>query len=1193
MKNHLTRQRVYIDITKLSFKMKITGLLILISLFHVHANVFSQNEKISLILKNTSIETIIEKIEETTDYKFFYNTSNVVLSKKVSINVNKATIKKVLNQILKNSEISYNIIDKQIILRAIKRKQGHSNILEKIDTPEETMPQQLVSGKVYDKEGIPLSDVSVIIKGTNQGVVTNFDGYYELMASKGDTLVYNYIGYIETEILVDNIYTIDVELIEFTFALEGVELVYTGYQEISKERATGSFSNVKEKTLNQKTSQNILSKLNGEISGVFLSPEGGSEEIIIRGLSSINANTSPLIVVDGFPIEGSINNLNPIDIESVTVLKDAAAASIYGIRATNGVIVIVTKKGNTHTNLSINATINTSYRTKRSLKNNLILSPGSQVDNAIGFYNSGNIFGVEQLPNDNFGLGNYQLLNPAIEVLLLQENGELSSQEAASRLNSLRNTDGRDDYSRLFMRPEMWNQYNIAISGGGAENSYRASITYNRNEGELITSSSNQFIANLTNSFKFNDRLELTTNINSSFTREKLNPTFPEFDFFEGNLEPSTYLSQFYINERIVDNNGNYLPMRYGSNARFSQAGLDAGLLHPWTLNLKEEFDNNDHTAKATEVRLQSALKYSIAHSLTAEVRYQYEQNIGSRSNILNTNRFETRYLMNNFTQFDANNNPINFPIPDGSIADFTESDLRAQVFRIQLNYDDFFNVGEHQLTALAGYEVRKTINELRQTRRYGYDNQSLTFFNPQYNIAFPQFINIDGGKAIPDPSNIRFDENRFLSYYGNLAYTFNHKYTLSASTRMDDTNLFGSSKEFRNVPLYSLGLKWNVKEEGFLEASETVSLFNLRATYGTNGNVDRSTSPFLQARIFNDNNLFFNQTSTISSVPNPQLRLEKTRTVNLGLDLGLFDERVSLTLDLYKKDSEDLLVNRSLNATSGVSTSLLNSGELTNKGIDASLILKLVDNKDFKFMTRGNFSVNDNKITSVDVQDFDAFSFLFGNAPRKGDALRTIYSFNYAGLDRNGRPQFIDTTGEIVDFNTDISDVSALVKNGTLIPKYVGSWTNQINFKSWSLRTLMLAEAGHVFKLDNKYNPTFFSLVAYNGFEERWQNPGDENTTNVPALVGDFTNTFALGYTLYQESDEFVDDASTIRLQEIILGYEFGEKTLKSIGFSSFQISAQVNNLFVWNFNKWDVDPVNQLIPLKPRFNININASF
>jgi len=843
--------------------------------------------------------------------------------------------------------------------------------------------------------------------------------------------------------------------------------------------------------------------------------------------------------------------------------------------------------------------VSTAFTPKPDLLSNGLASPVAQVAYKTELFEKGGYFRTDQLYSGDLNRVSLEQLDPVIEVLLLQQRGGISQAGAEGRLEQLANTDLRQEYSDLILRPTLWNQYNLGISGGGEKYDFRIALSYNKNEEGLIGAGADQIIMNVDNTADLSKKIKVRTSINLSQNKINAGPNngpilgLPSF----GNVNPRNVFDRLPITSRILDDNANLLPMPGfgGVNPLSSELAIRQGFAYPWTFNLKQEFDNADNVTKRTEIRMQSAIDYTILKGLAATLSYQYEWGVINERNHYNENVFAVRNAVNLFTQLDENGNASSNPIPVGGILDVSSAFETSHTFRGQLNYDQNFNKGLHRVTAIAGYEARQTVRELNSDRKYGYDEQSLNNRQPDFvsQVRLP-LDPFNSPLLIESNSFENFTENRFISYYANGAYTLDDTYTFSGSIRLDDTNLFGLSDEARNIPLYSLGAKWNIKND-FLETRENINSLQLRGTYGINGNVAiRETSAFLQTRSQLEDLSPFNQFSSfISSVPNPLLRLEKTRTLNLGLDFGLFDNVISGSLEYYIRKSEDLLVERRLNSTSGITNALLNSGNLTNEGLDLNLGIRLVETDDFSFQTTGNFSVNTNTLTNVDTS-FDFFDFINGNAIVQGNALGTTYSFNYAGLDRNGAPQYIDANGTIIDFRNDIEDVEALLNEGTIIPRYYGSWINDISYKNLSLRILTTFKAGHVFQfVDNAFLPSFIPQNNVGEeFNNRWQQPGDENFTDVPALPS-LADAFAPGYSNLVQSNKFFDSASHIRLSQIALGYRLPQKVLEKLSLVNFNIGLQADNVAVWNFNKWGLDPENTVIPLQPTITLRTNITF
>jgi TonB-linked SusC/RagA family outer membrane protein len=1061
-----------------------------------------------------------------------------------------------------------------------------SSYHEDVEKVNITFQQQTIKGVVNDEKGDPLPGVSVVIKGSRKGTSTNFDGAFSITANKGDVLVFSFLGFKDQEVIVTSSSNYSVSMKPSTEELEGVEIVSTGYQKISKERATGSFAKIDSEILERKIDQNIISKIIGEAPGVQFDPfiqEKNSIGLVIRGRSSINATTQPLVVVDGFAIPGGFDTINPNDVESITILRDAAATSVWGIRAANGVIVITTKNGSRNKKLSVNVSVNSAVTLKQDIFDTPFASPSEQVDYQIGLFQFEQFSQQRNLFNGALNPFSLSQTNAVRETLLRLERGDIDIATANSRIEALRNNDGRREFSDLFMRASLWNQYNLSISSGGDKYSFNTSLVYNQNKGAIVNDKQDQFIFNVNGNYNLTDKLKLRFSSNITQTKD------------EDGLGTSAagYLNNFPIFERILDDNGNYLPMVGGRNIESSQLAQSLGYPYDWTFNLKQESDNIDGTSISTDIRIQTGLNYEILKGLTLDVSYQYLYNAGFTRDLFNENRYFTRNTVNRFAQLDEDGRVADLPVPVGSIFSTSARGTTDNTFRAQATYAISFDDKKHNIDAIAGYEARRQITESIRDRKYGYDDQSLIFTQPNLNTLFEDAI-FGGQSLINDGESIVFNENRFLSYYANAAYNFDSRYTISGSVRLDDTNLFGASDEFRNTPLFSVGLKWNVTNEDFFDF-DFVDNLNFRATFGSGGNVDRNTSPFLVARQGRDAGSFLNNYLTISNPPNPTLRLEKTKTLNLGVDFSLASNRIYGSIEYYNRESEDLLARRNISPTYGLSSSFLNVAELYNRGVDIDLGIRAVQTKDFNYDIRLLYSQNENKVTSIDESNPGEI-FLFtqydANAFVVGQPVDAFYSFRYAGLDINGNPSFLNENDEVVEVGGDIGAIEALKEEGSRSPNRTGSLTNTFNYKNFSLRVLATYSGGNRFRFERNFDPRFFNTNVYSDFVSRWQQPGDELLTDVPRLT-DPNETETPLYLYLDESDRNTDDASTIRLNQVNFTYRFPSSLVKKLAMTNLSMSVQGDNLYVWNFNKWDVDPFSRTIPIPPTFTLNLTANF
>ncbi|WP_166670677.1 SusC/RagA family TonB-linked outer membrane protein [Olivibacter sp. XZL3] len=1136
-------------------------------------------KKLSYAAPITSLKELFTQIEKETGLVVFYPAEKVAQTGKLNLNVQKLTVSEALAHGLKNTGLTYQQQDKLIIVSAKSRETTQGNDI--------AFSQRIITGTVTDERGKPLPGVNIRLKTGSHSATSDKNGFFSIRADDEDTsLIFSFIGYVRQEIPLGDQQTIHVVLKENTFELDEVELVSTGYQEIAKERATGSFQKINEQTLNTKISQDIASKIEGEISGIVFNT--GGESMTIRGTSTINANKAPLIVVDGFPITQDINSINPSNVESITVLKDAAAASIWGIRAANGVIVITTKAGKKNSRPVIEFSTNFNIKPKQNYDH----LPYASTESFLEFekIRAGNISWGVQLPT---GISKPPM-GKALETYLLLNNGDLTEAEAESITDGLKRIDSREEFDRLFRRNEYWQQYNLAVKGGGERNTYRTSITYNRNrnQGSYVGNKRDELIGTLNNTVDITPKLKFSNNVNFNMIASKNNGM---------SLSDLTVLPQ---HQRILDENGNYITQPATFTQSYKDELVAAGYPYDWNYNLKQEFDNKNNKNNQTLLRLQSALEYKLTDYLSASGMYQYEWGQYNGSNLYNENTYTVRNTVNRYTVIDANGN-LSSSIPQGHILSKNNNTTKSHSARFQLNFDQSFNEGLHQVTAIGGYEVRQELSEGHNFTHYGYDPQTLQYVNAPFGQILP--VVPVGTSVFSNPAAYSEVENRFISYYGNAAYTYNNKYTLSLSSRLDDANLFGGDSKYRNIPLYSVGAKWDMYKEDFLKNNADLSQLALRVTRGSNGNVHTGTSPYVQAST-SQNPYTSVPYAYISNVKNPSLRLEKTFVTNVGLDFGFFNDRLGGSIEYYNRNSQDLLAPVTFNSTLGFTNALVNSGRMKNSGWDIGLNALIVNNKNFKYNTSLNFSRNTNKLIEVEhAQETPAF-YMSGLNPIKGNPLNHLYSYRFAGLDSDGYPQIYNENDEIINtygqklqngnwVASTIEDIQALEYHGSTVPKYYGGWVNNFSYKGFSLRVLITYKLGYVFRNTNILNYTdmvsSYSVAhIHRDFNQRWKQPGDENTTIIPREPENM-NTAYIGYYYYALGNQYVDNASHIRFKEIILGYNVHPNIAHRFGLNNLHMAIQANNLGVITFNKWRIDPESMVLPMQSAITFNLTASF
>ena len=1146
----------------ITMRMNLIAFFFSITIMSVCATAHAQN--ITLSFKQAKIEDVLKAIKKQSGFQFLYNNAEIKTAAPVSVAIRNGSLKDALEQVFKDQPLSYEILDRTIVIKVVKQTTGGQ--------PTTVPKKARITGKVTDEKGKPISGATVKIKGNGQVAITNEVGEYAFDVPEVDeVLLFSYVGYESKEVSVKgNTTVMNVTLMAAIGQLDELTIVSTGYQQLPKERATGSFTQIDNQLLNRRVSTNILDRLDGVTSGLIfnkvsgplgISPSNEKLGISIRGRVTIDSKVSadPLVVLDNFPYEGDISNINPNDIENITVLKDAAAASIWGARSGNGVIVINTKKGKFNQPLKIDFNSNITVGNNPNLKySRNFISASDYIDVESYLFNQG------YYDNDLTNNTTYPVVSPAVE-LLAKIKADPQNAALTAQLNTLRNLDARDQSSEYLYRQSLNQQYALSLRGGAEKILYSLSVGYDRNRNATVGDQGSRLTFNSSSTFRPIKGLELTASV--IYTRNNTN-------FGYG-------YTSIYPYEQLADESGNALavPYYYYRNS-YLESAQALGFLD-WKYRPLDEMALKDRTSKVNNVLLRGAAKYNITSYLNAEVQYQYEQQQGTTRDYKSQETFEVRSTINRYAQ-RATNGTFTYPFPLGGILDMTNGTLASSNLRTQLNYSQHLGK-KHQVSAIAGAEIREVIIESMLRSSYGYDDALGTAVtNLNYNTPYPANPSALGSLTISAPAgSVTGTTNRYVSYYANGAYTFLDRYTASVSGRKDGANIFGVKTNDKITPLWSAGLGYEISKEPFYNF-EPIPYLKLRATYGYNGNVYNG-SAYITAT-YRTSSLTGAQIATVSSAPNPELRWEKIRNKNFGIDFATRVNRISGSLELYEKLGTDLIESASLAPSTGFTSFKGNAASVKTKGID--LTLNSINTKGMiSWTTNLLFSYNKDKVISFDTRYTSANLVSsttaadpasYGLYIVEGNSLFGLYSYRSAGLDpTNGDPRGY-LNGEISkDYTRIISDskVEDIVYHGSSRPTIFGSFRNTFSYKGFSLSANIIYKFNYYFR-KNSINLNYSKVLSIpnNDYALRWQKSGDESHTNVPSLVyatDDNRSTF------YQNSDVLVAKADHIRLQDIGLSYDFNKRLLQRLPFSALQLYSYVNNVgILWRANKDGIDP-------------------
>ncbi|WP_316835407.1 SusC/RagA family TonB-linked outer membrane protein [Pedobacter nutrimenti] len=1191
--------------------MKLVTFVFFIGLMQATAAGYAQ--KINLSEKNTSLKMVLLEIKKQSGYLFFYNAEDLN-QRKISINVKNASIEEALKACLQDQPFSYQIVENTVVLTR-KEKTLIDRLSDYFTTIE-------VSGRVTDEEGKPLSgatvsvlisdgtndkktgDFNLNIKGRTTAAVTDGNGEFHLknVDEKAKILI-SYTGY--------KVYAApaarDMGTIKMTLSgiLQEVNVtVNTGYQSIARERSAGAIAKPDMDILkNRSGSMNVIQRLDGLIPGLTINnaPNKTGATILVRGLTSINGNKNPLFVVNGIAMD-DISSLNPNDVEDITVLKDATAASIWGARAANGVVVIVTKKG------------------KNSDK------PRVDYDAFINFQGKPDLGYVPTLRGNDFIQAARDTFDPVLNpwatiarvqaaglnpiaphetILYNQYRGLITKDQADAQLNALAAQDNLQQIKDLWYRNSSIMNHSISLSGGGNKYSFYGSGNYTRTLDNTPGNQDNNYGLNLRQDFRFNDRIsaylitDLRNNVISS--RQTTSPT--------ANFLP-------YVNFKNVDGTNADMPWLYRTDD--ARLGYENKSLISLNYNPLDDLNYANTKSNLIYGRVTSGLSVKLVKGLRYEGVYGFTRGYTKQINLLDEKSYAVRNELVSFTVAPKTSGDLpTYYLPStGGRKTTSNLDQRNWTIRNQFIYDNSWNNGKHQLTVLGGQEAQESFTNSNSSVIRGYNSQLLSFGSIDYgqlsksttlnNSAPGAGIVYYGAPVMPSGlsnsvlANDQYSEQeqtvRFTSYYANAGYTFDQKYTVNGSWRIDQSNLFGKDKSAQNKPVWSSGLSWAIWKEDFMKQISWMDRLVLRTTYGITGNSPDPGSAASVDVLGKLTSTFFSNPNglAINTPGNKKLSWETTKVTNVGIDFAILKSRISGSVDLYNKNTENLIGAMPVNPFTGYAYITGNLGSMNNKGVELSLKTINIDHADFRWSTLFNFAYNKNKITKLNTlkslngvsspltsaSDFMAQPYL------EGYSAFSVFAYQYSGLDHMGDPLVKLKDGTVTKSPTGVK-IEDLKYMGTYQPVWAGGFTNIFEYKGFSLALNAVYSLGNVMRRDvNSYysgrtlvqsaSSAVFTTGNVNAeFANRWKNPGDEAFTNIPAYIGaSGTNLSRRNTNYYTLADINVLDASYIKLRDATLAYSFPKTVLSRLKLNGLTIRGQVSNIMLWKANHADIDP-------------------
>lgn len=1023
-----------------------------------------------------------------------------------------------------------------------------------------------------------------IIESVSIGTVTDKNGKFilEIPADTKSVMV-SYLGYESRIILINEDQThYNVTLTPISSEVSDKnkiqEVIITGYQKIEKRKQTSAVSTVKMDNINQAGVASVDQMLAGQIAGVAVTPQtgspGGPAKIRIRGTASLSGPQDPLWVIDGLPLEGndvpnftdkdnidqlqnfSIAGLNPNDIEDITILKDAAATAIYGARAANGVISITTKKGKKG-NMRVNFSADTFVTSRPDFDKLNLLNATEKVDLELM---------LAQRSDLTYRADKGEVMR------ILMKNGQLDAFRSGGLdgLNSLtrQQIDGlrnnNTDWGKLLYRTAINKQYGLSLSGGSDRSDYYFSLGYFDEEGTTIGTGFKRYNLTLKNNYKISDKLNAGISIFGTQSERESFVTDAD-----ASISPINY-----------SRNANpYLtPYNADGSYRYDQ-DIDGFENRYIPFNFLEERNNTSYTLKNQSLKAIMDLEYKVAKDLklTSQLGMQYDSNktekyAGQETYFTRKMREGTRYYKDGAYRYF---------LPDGGVKQNWDNSFFQYNWKLQAAYSTKIN-SVHEIDVMAGTEIRKTEDNTTLTRAFGYDEisrRSTAMVFPSSNFAAER--KYETYREMPPVVNA------YASMFATASYTFAQKYTFFGSVRYDGTNLFGVNKKYKYLPIWAVSGSWLVTKENFMKDLTAISNLRLRASYGLQGNIDRNTSPFFIGEYYDTTILPGTKENIINVVspPNDKLRWEKTTNVNLGLDLGLFQNRINLTADVYSRKGTDMISMKETPLETGFEYTMMNWGSLTNKGFELAVSTRNINNDNFKWTTTINFAHNKSNVLSEQPRDNALLP------SREGLPVNAVFALKTAGMDENGNPMFWKGNekikaedffklfdvyadflpGQLVDTklsNAELRNLFTYV--GDRDPKFTGGIINTFKVRNFDLtvsatvnlkQTVMRTPSYRGMDLDRGRNYTKDIYEAGTSLPGITSSEMDSN----PGWMANkwFADNRSNAYSLL---DVWAKEISYVRISSIRLGYTLPKEFTSPMGISSLRLSVEGRNLFVFS---------------------------
>lgn len=1161
--------------------MKTTLLILLISVCHSFGMVYAQEVRLDMNLENANFMQFMEQVKKQSEFSFFFSDAMVMQLNGITLHMQKADIETVLKACLGKSDIAYRIKDKTIILY-------HRNA--------PVADGVVVKGMVVDADGAPMPGATIKVKAGGSagllGTVAAIDGTFSLKVPDAKVLLeISFMGYVTQTIAASDAEALQRVVLQVE-RQQIDEVIVTGYQRIDRKLFTGSASVVKGEDAMVEGAVDIGRMLQGKAAGVQIQNVSGtfgaSPKMRVRGASSINGNQKPLWVVDGLVLEdvveisadelssgnsetlisSAIAGLNADDIESFQILKDASATALYGARAMNGVVVITTKKGKKGS-MKVNYSGEFTIRMKPNYDQYNIMNSQEQMMVYKEMQEKGWLNYADVSHKKDGGV--YKKMADLVSAYDPATGFGLENTRKAKNTFLQKYEMANTDWFDILFRNSLQQVHSLSLSSGTDKSRFYASISYFNDGGWSVADKVNRYTANMNASFDIKKWLTVNLLTNNSLRIQKAPGTNSRrTDAVSGEVErdfdinPFSYALNTSRALRAYDDEGNYeyYTMNFAPFSILHE--LENNKLNIDMLDSKFQAELEIRPLKGLDVKVLGAVRY---------VKTTREHRIYDTSNAAEAYRADYDSYIRDENKFlyedpDYPGYPAKVVMPKGGMYNRDDNTMLNYYQRAMGNYTTTFADGKHMLNVMAGEELRYTNRTMSSNSGFGYqwDRGGSVFLDP--NLIKQQ---VEGGNYYYSMDE---EYDRFVAFFGTAGYSYNGTYILNVTGRYDGSNKLGKARSARWLPTWNVSGAWHISNEHFMEPVKAISRLTLRATYGLTASMGPSTNSrvVLYNEVTNrptqqekENSIY------ISALENSNLTWEKQYETNVGIDLGVLDNRISLSADLYWRKGFDLIGSVRVSGIGGQQSKHANYADMKSNGVEFTLNTRNIVTSSFNWSTNWTFSFNENEITNLESRPRVMDLVKAEGAPRQGYPVRAIFSIPFLGLTEEGIPTVMDPDGNpcVGDINfQETQKLDFLKYEGPVDPKVTGGFENTFKYHNFTLSVFLNYQFGNKIRLHDYFKHKYTDLTAMpKDFLDRWMKRGDEQHTNVPVILSAHQDSRSKSeykevYNAYNYSTERIADGSFIRLKDISLTYNFPDKWMKNIGLNNMSLKCIMSNV-------------------------------